>query len=204
MRSAASTGQRSYGGGEGRDTERAQLLSRTSPAPRYQYEQDGEEKQTYLTYAYLICIRTTALTTSGILICFLLNFSNIACTSHTKEWSDELGYIAQFWAIGCEYMANENRHDQSQDFDVVGESRLATLSYSVNYTNLLGTWFSEKKYYDYDTATCTVYDDEEEEEEERRASGGEVEGEEEDGEGVEKEDEEQDECGRYTQASHAR
>ena len=82
--------------------------------------------------------------------------------------------MAQFWSSTCRYMENENRHSQSALFDYVGESFAATVSYTVNYTQLIGQlWFGERRYFNYYSASC--YDD--------------------DGNG----DDGYDACGRYTQ-----
>ena len=59
-------------------------------------------------------------------------------------------------------MGNENRHDQSQDFDYVGENAVATSNYTVNFTAMVGSWFLERENYDFDTATCGDDDDYEE------------------------------------------
>ena len=72
-----------------------------------------------------------------------------------QEWDDELAYMAQFWASTCRYEENEDRHSQSATFDYVGESLAATLSYTVNYTQLIGQlWYGEKRYFNYYTASC--------------------------------------------------
>lgn len=63
--------------------------------------------------------------------------------------------MAQFTAATCRYMENEDRHSQSADFDYVGENFAATISYTVNYTEIIGRlWFGEKRYFNYYTATC--------------------------------------------------
>ena len=52
-------------------------------------------------------------------------------------------------------MENENRNTQATDFDYVGESLAATVSYTVNYTQLIGQlWYAEKKYFNYYSAAC--------------------------------------------------
>ena len=55
----------------------------------------------------------------------------------SQEWDEELAYMAQFWSSTCRYMENEDRHSQSANFDYVGESFAATISYTVNYTQLI-------------------------------------------------------------------
>ena len=63
--------------------------------------------------------------------------------------------MAQFWASACSYEENENRHSQSGKFDYVGENFAATISYTVNYTQLIGQlWNAEKRFFNYYTATC--------------------------------------------------
>ena len=63
--------------------------------------------------------------------------------------------MAQFWASTCQYMENEDRHSQSAKFDYVGESFAASISYTVNYTQLIGQlWYGEKRFFNYYTATC--------------------------------------------------
>ena len=57
----------------------------------------------------------------------------------------------------------EELNDQSTEFDYVGENKLATASYTVNYTILMQTWFNQKTYYDYYTAACTDEDGNEDE-----------------------------------------
>lgn len=80
-----------------------------------------------------------------------------------QEWNEELGYMAQFWAGNCEYELNENRNSQSNTFTYVGQSMIATSSYSVNYTVLIGKWFSAGQYYNYYSGYCTDSDGDEDE-----------------------------------------
>ena len=73
----------------------------------------------------------------------------------TQEWDEELAYMAQFTASTCRYVENEDRHSQSSKFDYVGENFAATVSYTVNYTQIIGQlWYGEKRYFNYYTATC--------------------------------------------------
>ena len=75
--------------------------------------------------------------------------------SSLQEWNEDLAYLAQFWASGCAYMENEDRNTQSTSFDYVGESLAATVSYTVNYTQLIGQlWYGEKRYFNYYAAAC--------------------------------------------------
>ena len=54
--------------------------------------------------------------------------------------------MAQFWASTCRYMENEDRHSQSGHFDYVGENFAASISYTVNYTQIISQqWYGEKK-----------------------------------------------------------
>ena len=95
-----------------------------------------------------------------------------------QEWDEDLAYLAQFWASACEYAENEDRNTQSTSYDYIGESLAATISYTVNYTQLIGQlWYAEKRFYSYYVAACLNED-------------GEVE----DDGGYET-------CGRYTQVS---
>ena len=72
-----------------------------------------------------------------------------------QEWNDDLAYLAQFWASGCEYVENEDRNTQSTSFDYIGESFAATVSYTVNYTQLIGQlWYGEKRFFNYYAAAC--------------------------------------------------
>lgn len=76
-----------------------------------------------------------------------------------QEWNDELSYLAQFWASGCEYETNENRNTQSVMFESVGENFIATASFTINYTILIqNSWFNQGKSYDYFGGTCTDED----------------------------------------------
>ena len=45
---------------------------------------------------------------------------------HSQEWDEDLARLAQFYSANCEYMRNEHRHDQSDDYDYVGENIAAT------------------------------------------------------------------------------
>ena len=79
----------------------------------------------------------------------------IFTASSLQEWNEDLAYLAQFWASGCAYMENEDRNTQSTSFDYVGESLAATVSYTVNYTQLIGQlWYGEKRYFNYYAAAC--------------------------------------------------
>ena len=46
-----------------------------------------------------------------------------------QEWDSELARLAQYSSAKCEYMRNEHRHDQSTDYDYVGENIAATGEY---------------------------------------------------------------------------
>ena len=89
-------------------------------------------------------------------------------------------------------VSNENRHEQSSEFDYVGENMAATRNYTYNLTTLVGQWFERGKNYDFYSLTCQEEDDDEEMNERRRRQ----------------EDDEADICQPYTQvrraARHAR
>jgi len=84
--------------------------------------------------------------------------------THTQEWDDELAALAHFWAVNCEMMENENRHDQSTAYDYIGETLGATRNYSVDYVKIVSKWFQQGSMFNYDSATCTDEDGNEEEE----------------------------------------
>ena len=62
------------------------------------------------------------------------------------------------------YEYNEDRHDQSTEYDYIGQNILGTDETSVNYTILLGTWFKQRSMYNYYTGGCRDEDGEEKEE----------------------------------------
>ncbi|XP_064398516.1 peptidase inhibitor 16-like [Halichondria panicea] len=78
----------------------------------------------------------------------------VASNMQRMYWDEELGYMAQFWAAGCIYEINENRHTQSTKFDYVGENKLALSGYSANYTLLVNRWFKIGQSYDHYTGYC--------------------------------------------------
>lgn len=43
-----------------------------------------------------------------------------------QSWDNDLARLAQYWAANCEYEHNEHRHDQSEEYDYVGENVAAT------------------------------------------------------------------------------
>ena len=66
-----------------------------------------------------------------------------------------MAYQAQYWASACQYEENEDRHTQSTSFDYIEESFAATVSYTVNYTQLIGQlWFAEKRFFNYYASAC--------------------------------------------------
>ena len=76
-------------------------------------------------------------------------------TFSLQEWNEDLAYQAQYWASACEYAENEDRNTQSTSFDYIGESFAATVSYTVNYTQLIGQlWYGERKFFNYYAAAC--------------------------------------------------
>ena len=52
----------------------------------------------------------------------------ITCLSRVcwQVWDSELARQAQYTSAQCEYMRNEHRHDQSTQYDYVGENIAAT------------------------------------------------------------------------------
>ncbi len=71
-----------------------------------------------------------------------------------QEWDNELAALSQFWAVSCTIEANENRHEQSLEFDYVGEVSYGTANYTVSLTNMVGEWFQEGINYDYSQRAC--------------------------------------------------
>jgi len=71
-----------------------------------------------------------------------------------QEWDDKLAALSQFWAVSCTMEANENRHEQSQDYDYVGEITYGTANYTVNMTSMVYQWFAEGVNYDYSQQAC--------------------------------------------------
>lgn len=71
-----------------------------------------------------------------------------------QEWDDELAALSQFWAVSCTMEANEDRHEQSLDFDYVGEITYGTANYTVNLTSMVTEWFQEGINYDYSQRAC--------------------------------------------------
>lgn len=61
-------------------------------------------------------------------------------------------------------MEKEDLNQQTTEFDYVGESAIATASYSVNYTILMQKWFNQRNYYNYYSTACTDADGNEDEE----------------------------------------
>lgn len=94
--------------------------------------------------------------------------SHIQSARHThvalQDWDDELAYAAQFWAAACEYELNEERNSQIQSYDYIGQNNGATISYTVNYTIMVQSWFQQGRYYNYYSATCIDEDGNEDEE----------------------------------------
>ena len=71
-----------------------------------------------------------------------------------QEWDDGLAALAQFWAVSCMMEANENRHEQSVDYDYVGEITFGSANYTVNMTSMVYEWFAEGVNYDYSQRAC--------------------------------------------------
>ena len=83
---------------------------------------------------------------------------------HPQVWDDELALLAQFWSVMCEMMPNENRHEQSTEYDYVGQINAASLNYTINLTSMVFDWYFDGRAYDHTQAACI--DDEGEEAEE--------------------------------------
>ena len=81
-----------------------------------------------------------------------------------QAWDTNMAYDADYWADECKYELNDDRHDQSTEYDYIGQNILATDEQSVNYTTLLGGWFKQRSRYNYYTGGCTDDDGEENEE----------------------------------------
>lgn len=90
----------------------------------------------------------------------------IATNMAKLEWDNELADLSQFYSALCEGMPNEDRHDQSTEFDFVGENLAATTNYSanLNFTAIVAGWFENKKFFNYYTLTCTDADGNEDDE----------------------------------------
>ena len=73
---------------------------------------------------------------------------------HLQAWDKNLAYNAEFWADNCKYEYNEDRHDQSTEYDYVGQNIVATDETSVNLTILMGQWFKQRSSYNYYTGGC--------------------------------------------------
>lgn len=83
-------------------------------------------------------------------------------------------------------MSNERRHEQSSEFDYVGENMGATRNHTYNLSTLVGQWFERGQNYDYYSLTCQDEEDEEMNERRRR-----------------QEEDEADACQPYTQVRRA-
>lgn len=79
-------------------------------------------------------------------------------------WDEQLSYLSQYWAVRCEYILNENRHEQDSNYDYVGENIAGSANYTTNLTAMVFNWYFEGRLYDYSTAACTDDDGNEEEE----------------------------------------
>lgn len=81
-----------------------------------------------------------------------------------QQWDDELAALAQFWSVNCMLEPNEKRHDQSSEYDYIGEIQAGSGNYSINLTSMVFEWFFEGRNYQYSTASCIDDDGNEEEE----------------------------------------
>ena len=71
-----------------------------------------------------------------------------------QEWDEQLAALAQFWAVNCELEPNENKHEQSTDYDYVGEILHASGNFSINLTSMVFEWYFDGRFYDYSQASC--------------------------------------------------
>ena len=55
---------------------------------------------------------------------------------------------------------NENRHEQSTDYDYIGEILHGSANYSINLTSMVFEWFFDGRLYDYNLASCVDEDGE--------------------------------------------
>ena len=62
------------------------------------------------------------------------------CFLFSKEWDTELARLAQYSSANCEYTRNEHRHDQSNEYDYVGENIAATGQIRIYKSWLKFTW----------------------------------------------------------------
>ncbi len=81
-----------------------------------------------------------------------------------QEWDTELALLAQFWAVGCMIEPNEQRHEQSTNYDYVGEVMHGSANYSINLTSMVFEWYFDGRNYDYSLGSCVDEDGEAEEE----------------------------------------
>lgn len=65
--------------------------------------------------------------------------------------------------------ANENRHEQSSNYDYVGEILYGSANYTFNFTSMVSEWFSESVNYDYSKGACLDEDGEEDEDDDECA-----------------------------------
>ena len=61
-------------------------------------------------------------------------------------------------------MPNENRHEQSTEFDYVGEIGAGSANYTINLTSMVFEWYFDGRTYDYSQAACIDDDGEAQEE----------------------------------------
>ena len=61
-------------------------------------------------------------------------------------------------------MPNENRHEQSTEYDYVGQINSASFNYTINLTAMVFDWYFDGREYDYSQAACIDEDGEEAEE----------------------------------------
>lgn len=56
--------------------------------------------------------------------------------------------------MNCAIEPNENRHEQSTEYDYVGEIMYGSGNFSINLTSMVFEWYFESRNYDYSSAAC--------------------------------------------------
>ena len=62
--------------------------------------------------------------------------------------------------MSCTLEANEYRHEQSVNYDYVGEILYGTANYTINMTSMVNEWFLQGINYDYSQKACVDEDGE--------------------------------------------
>lgn len=71
-----------------------------------------------------------------------------------QVWDTELASLAQFWAVNCMIEPNENRHEQTTEYDYIGEIMHGSANYSINLTSMVFEWYFDGRNYDYSLGSC--------------------------------------------------